>query len=254
MQALEGQFAVVTGGGTGVGAAIALALASAKASTCLVGRRLTPLEAVATSARAQGAQAACYQADLASESSQFDLVQRLMRDLPYLDILVQNAAVHVSGRIDCAGLEDFDRQYRTNVRAPFALTKALLPMLKARRGQVVFINSSSGISAKPMTAQYDATKHALRAIADSLRGEVNKYGVRVLSVYIGQTASEMQSKICKNESRPYLPERLLQPKDIAAVVLNSLTLPRTAEVTDIHIRPMINAEARRVGWKRSLHD
>ena len=254
MQPLEGQFAVVTGGGTGVGAAIALALAAAKASTCLVGRRLTPLQAVATSARARGAQAACYQADLASESSQFDLVQRLMRDLPYLDILVQNAAVHVSGRIDCAGLEDFDRQYRTNVRAPYALTKALLPMLKARCGQVVFINSSSGISAKPSTAQYDATKHALRAIADSLRGEVNKYGVRVLSVYIGQTASEMQSNICKKESRPYLPERLLQPKDIAAVVLNSLTLPRTAEVTDIHIRPMINPEAPRLGWKRDLHD
>jgi NADP-dependent 3-hydroxy acid dehydrogenase YdfG len=86
-----------------------------------------------------------------------------------------------------------------------------------------------------------------------LRGEVNRYGVRVLSVYIGQTASDMQSKIYKSESRPYLPELLLQPKDIAAVVLNSLTLPRTAEVTDIHIRPMVNPEAHRVGSKRDLH-
>src|ERR1700741_3708452 len=103
--------------------------------------------------------------------------------------------MHVSCPIDRAGLEDFDRHYRTNVRAPYALTKALLPMLKARRGQVVFINSSSGISAKPTTAQYDATKHALRAIADSLRCEVNRYGVRVLSVYLGQTAGNLQSEL-----------------------------------------------------------
>ena len=73
MRGLEGQFAVVTGGGTGVGAAIALALAAAKASTCLVGRRLTLLQAVATSARARGAEAVCYPADLASESSQLAL-------------------------------------------------------------------------------------------------------------------------------------------------------------------------------------
>jgi NAD(P)-dependent dehydrogenase (short-subunit alcohol dehydrogenase family) len=147
VRGLEGQFAVVTGGGTGVGAVIALALAAAKASTCLVGPRLTRLQAVATSARARGVEAACYPADLASESRQFDLVQRLMRDLPYLDILAQNAAMHVSGPIDCAGLEDFDEHYRTNVRAPYALTQALLRMLK-----VVFINSSSGISANPTTA------------------------------------------------------------------------------------------------------
>jgi short-subunit dehydrogenase len=68
-------------------------------------------------------------------------------------------------------------------------------MLKARRGQVVFINSSSGIIAKPRSAQYDSTKHALKAIANSLRGEVNAYGVRVLSVYLGRTAGETQERI-----------------------------------------------------------
>ncbi len=82
-----------------------------------------------------------------------------------------------------------------NVRAPYILTQALLPMLKARRGQVVFINSSSGIIAKPRSAQYDSTKHALEAIADSLRGEVNAHGVRVLSVYLERTVTKMQERI-----------------------------------------------------------
>lgn len=238
MSVFEGQTAVITGGGTGVGSAVALALAMAGAKIHLIGRRLEVLESIAAKARSLGSEATCYSADLASSSGQLELAQQLRRDLPHIDILIQNAGVHFTGSIEHASLADFDTQYQTNVRAPYVLTQTLLPMLKERRGQVVFVNSSSGIAAKPMTAQYDSTKHALKAIADSLRGEVNPHGVRVLSVYLGRTASEMQEKIFRMEGRPYRPDLLLQPEDVASVVLNALSLPRTAEVTDIHIRPM----------------
>jgi NADP-dependent 3-hydroxy acid dehydrogenase YdfG len=238
VNAFEGQIAVITGAGTGVGSAVALALASAKAKIKLIGRRLNRLESVAAKARSYGTEATCYIGDLATSSSQLELAQQLTRDLPHVDILVQNAGVHFTGPIEHASLADFDAQYQTNMRAPYVLTQALLPMLKARRGQVVFVNSSSGVAAKPMTAQYDSTKHGLKAIADSLRGEVNDHGVRVLSVYLGRTASEMQEKIFRTEGRPYRPDLLLQPEDVASVILNALSLPRTAEVTDLHIRPM----------------
>jgi NADP-dependent 3-hydroxy acid dehydrogenase YdfG len=239
MAALEGQVAIVTGGGTGVGAAVALALAVAKANICLIGRRPEALETVAGEVRRLGGEATCFAVDLANESEQLSLTDELIRKLPHLDILVQNAALHVASPIEAAAIEDLDRHYRINVRAPYVLTKALLPMLIARCGQVVFINSSSGIAAKPLTSQYDATKHALRALADSLRAEVNPAGVRVLTVYLGRTASNMQAQIHEMESRPYRPDRLLQPGDVASVILHALGLPRTAEVTDIHIRPMI---------------
>jgi NADP-dependent 3-hydroxy acid dehydrogenase YdfG len=238
---LEGLTAVITGGGTGIGAAIALAMAAEKAHLHLIGRRIGLLEVVAAQVRAGGGEATCHLCDLASESGLADLARRLASDLRQVDVLVQNAAMFVSGAIADASLEDFDRHYHTNVRAPYALTQALLPMLKARRGQVVFINSSSGITAKPLTGQYDASKHALRAIADSLRSEVNADGVRVLSVYLSRTASEMQARIHEREGKPYRPELLLQAKDVAAIILNALALPRTAEVTDIHIRPMIKS-------------
>jgi NADP-dependent 3-hydroxy acid dehydrogenase YdfG len=238
---LEGLTAVITGGGSGVGAAIALALAKEKTNLYLIGRRLETLEAIARKARDLGAHATCYAADLASESGQLELARRLTSDLFHLNILVHNAAVYVPGMIEHANLEDFDRHYRMNVRAPYALTQALLPMLKVRRGQVVFINSSSGIGAKPMSAQYDSTKHALKAIADSLRSEVNADGIRVLSVYLGRTATNMQGRIHQLEGKTYRPEFLLQPVDVASVILNALSLPRTAEVTDIHIRPMIKS-------------
>jgi NADP-dependent 3-hydroxy acid dehydrogenase YdfG len=241
VRAFEGRTAVITGGGTGVGAALALALAESGASICLIGRRLNVLEFVAAKVRNLGSEAACYSADISSNSGQLEVTQRLKGDLMYVDILVQNAAMYVSGSIEDADLSDFDKQYQTNVRAPYVLTQALLPMLKARHGQIVFINSSSGITAKPMSGQYDSTKHALKAIADSLRGEINAHGVRVLSVYLGRTASEMQERICQMEGKPYRPELLLQPDDIASVILNALSLPRSAEVTDIWIRPMIKS-------------
>jgi NADP-dependent 3-hydroxy acid dehydrogenase YdfG len=138
-----------------------------------------------------------------------------------------------------ARLTDFDFQYATNVRAPYALTQRLLPSLMAARGQIVFINSSVGLTAKrPDIGQYAATKHALKAIADSLREEVNPKGLRVLTVYLGRTATPMQETISRQEGRAYHPETLLQPEDVASVVLNALMLPPTAEVTDISIRPM----------------
>jgi NADP-dependent 3-hydroxy acid dehydrogenase YdfG len=239
VHAFEGQTAVITGGGSGVGSAVALALATARAKINLIGRRLDVLELIAAKARSIGSEATCYRADLASSSSQFEVMQQLKRDLPYVDILIQSAGVYFADSIEHANLADFDTLYQVNMRAPYILTQGLLPLLKGRRGQVVFINSSSGIAAKPMTAQYDSTKHALKAIADSLRGEANVHGVRVLSVYLGRTASDMQKKIFEVEERPYRPELLLQPEDVASVILNALSLPRTAEVTDIHIRPMI---------------
>jgi NADP-dependent 3-hydroxy acid dehydrogenase YdfG len=238
---LEGRTAVITGGGSGVGAAIALALAAAKVSLCLIGRRLEPLQAIAARAQELGVTAACCQGDLASDAGQRDVAARLVADFADVDVLVHSAATHLAAAIAAAAGEDFDLQYQTNVRAPFVLTQGLLPRLKARQGQVVFINSSGGIRAKPNCAQYDATKHALKAVADSLRDEVNADGIRVLSVYLGRTASPMQARIHERDGKDYRPESLLQPEDVAAIIVNALALPRTAEVTDIHIRPMIKS-------------
>ena len=97
MRAFEGRTAVITGGG--VGAAVALALARAGASIHLVGRRLEALHSIAAKASSSGSEVACYAADLAGNSGQIELSQRLLRDLAHVDILVQNAAAFVRGAI-----------------------------------------------------------------------------------------------------------------------------------------------------------
>jgi NADP-dependent 3-hydroxy acid dehydrogenase YdfG len=78
-------------------------------------------------------------------------------------------------------------------------------------------------------------------IADSFRSEVNADGIRVLSVYPGRTATSRQKSLYEKKGNEYRPELLLQPEDIASVVINSLTLPRSAEVTDISVRPLLKS-------------
>ncbi len=229
---------MITGAGSGIGKAIALALAVKRATLCLVGRHLERLEAVAQGARATTPRAECYCADLTRDKDISELNARLKRDFKHLDILVHSAGAISLGGVECAPVRDLDWQYRTNVRAPYALTQALLPLLKEHKGQIVFINSSAGLTASANVGQYSATKHALKAIADSLRAEVNEEGLRVLSVYPGRTATPMQAAVHEMESRPYHPERLMQPEDVAAAVINALSLPRSAEVTDLKMRPL----------------
>jgi NADP-dependent 3-hydroxy acid dehydrogenase YdfG len=232
--------AVVTGAGTGIGRAIALGLVEKGAVVILVGRTKRTLEEVAHSAATyKKDHACCFQGDITSENDLRRLGVTLERDYGGVDILVHSAGlIHIES-FPSASLDNFERQFRTNVFAPFALTQWLLPMLIAREGQVVFINSTAGLNAAANVSQYAATKHALKAIADSLRAEVNAKGVRVLSVYPGRTASPMQQAVHQLEGKAYSPERLLQPEDVAEMVLTALGLPRTAEITDIMIRPMM---------------
>ena len=238
MTVFKEQVAVVTGASSGIGKAIALGLAAQGAKLCLLGRKLDTLLAIAKSVETSP-QVVSYQVDLTLDEDIQKLKSNLVEDFGQVDLLIHSAGIISLGEMKTAPVEDLDLQYRTNVRAPYALTQALLPMLIPRQGQIVFINSSAGLTAKAGAGQYAATKFALKAIADSLRAEVNALGLRVLSVYPGRTASPMQAAIYKIEGKAYNPERLLQPEDVAACVINALSLPRTAEVTDIQVRPLV---------------
>ena len=235
---LCGRIAVVTGASSGIGRAIAVALAREGAQIHVVGRSSAGL--AQTIAAAGGHfNWATLQADLTVDSDINRITDALSR-LECIDILIHSAGIIHQQPIEDAAIEDFDIQYSTNVRAPYLLTKRLISGLIGARGQVVFINSTAGLTAaRADVGQYAATKHALRAVADSLREELNPRGVRVLSLYLGRTASPMQERLFREERRVYRPEMLLQPEDVASVVLHALMLPKTAEITDLTIRPMM---------------
>jgi NADP-dependent 3-hydroxy acid dehydrogenase YdfG len=228
--------AVVTGATSGIGRAIAVALARAGFRVHALGRdqgRLASLLEEAGPDRLVG-----HVVDLADDAARAAVADEVAGE-GRLDVLVHAAGVHSNRSIAETSLADLDAIIGTNLRAPFDLTRLLLPALTTFHGEVILVNSSVGLRSGPGIAAYGASKHALRALADSLRDEVNRSGVRVLSLYVGRTATPMQAAIHSGEGRSYEPERLVQPVDVAAMVIAAIGLPRTAEVTEISIRPML---------------
>jgi NADP-dependent 3-hydroxy acid dehydrogenase YdfG len=238
MESLKSQVAVVTGASSGIGKAIALALAGQGAELFLAARRKQELEGAAKEARALGARAHACGLDLTKDEDIRALGEKVQREVGHLSVLVLCGGAIAHGSHDKATLADLDLMYRSNVRGHYALIQTALPLLRKARGQIVFVNSSAGLRSPANAGQFSATQHAFRSIADSLRDEVNADGIRVLSVFPGRTATPRMEKVYAKEGRSYKPELLLQPEDVAEMVTHALRLPRTAEVTDISIRPM----------------
>jgi NAD(P)-dependent dehydrogenase (short-subunit alcohol dehydrogenase family) len=239
MSALQGKAAVVTGASSGIGEAIAMALAGEGVRLLLSGRSADKLGQVGERAQALAPGIETFAADLGEDDAVHALAARAQAVFGGVDILIHSIGFFTAGLFETSPVQDLDRQYRVNTRVPYLLTQALLPSLISRQGQVLFVNSSTGFHPpRAGWVAYGASKHALRALADGLRDEVNQRGVRVISVYPGRTATPMQEEVHRFEGRPYDPGRFLQPADVAAAVVNALALPRTAEVTDLHLRPM----------------
>jgi NADP-dependent 3-hydroxy acid dehydrogenase YdfG len=238
MESLKEQIAVVTGASSGIGKAIALSLAGHGAEIYLVARRRELLEDVAKQVQSLGSRGHACPADLTKDDDIRSLGERVQKDYGHLNILVLCGGAISHGALDKASLADLDLLYRSNVRGHYAMLQTMLPLLRKGPGQIVFVNSSAGLRSPATVGQFAATQHAFRAIADSLRDEVNADGIRVLSIFPGRTATPRISKLFEKEGRAYKPELLMQAEDIAEMVTHSLRLPRTAEVTDISIRPM----------------
>lgn len=237
--------AVVTGASSGIGRAVALELARHGTSVFITGRDPRRLESCRRDVAAIGVEVASHQADLSSDEGIRGLAAAVTSRFGRADVLVHAAGALALGNIEAAAWGDLDEAYQVNLRAPFLLTKSMLPLLRASRGQVVFVNSTAALQPGSDNGLYAATKDALRSLAGSIRDHVNPYGVRVLSVFPGRTATPMQDAVQRFEGRTRDPATLLQPGDVAEIIASALELPRTAEVTDITVRPMRKQEAGR---------
>lgn len=225
-----GKKVLVVGASGDIGHAIARTLHEAGAQVLMTGRSLKGLLRIKLSGA--GPRPVLLAADLTSPAD----TDRLAMELRVLQPL--NAVVLTAGTYARSTSPDMlRRQMEVNLLGPYALLRGTLPLLIDSAGDVVFINSSHALRASGEAGQYAATKHALKAIADSLRDEVNDQNVRVTSIYLGRTAGERQREIAAMEGQPYVPGCLIQPDDVAGLVRNMLQLPRTAEITDVSMLP-----------------
>jgi NADP-dependent 3-hydroxy acid dehydrogenase YdfG len=153
-----------------------------------------------------------------------------------------DSLLHIAGTVELGPIGEtpvkvWQETLAVNLIAPAELTRLLLPQLRQARGHVVFVNSGAGHNAHAEWGSYAASKHGLRALADSLRLEEHGNGVRVTSVYPGRTATPMQAKVHQQEGKDYDADRWIAPESVATAILTAVDLPRDAEITDITVRP-----------------
>jgi NAD(P)-dependent dehydrogenase (short-subunit alcohol dehydrogenase family) len=141
---LAGRAALVTGASGGLGRAIAVALAAGGADVCLVGRDKGRLADTVHGVSEYDTTVVSLAADLTQDGRVDQLVDLVDRRLGRLDVLVHAAGIYTRGKLAAAGIAELDALYQTNIRVPFQLTQAALPLLIRQRGDVVFVNSTRG--------------------------------------------------------------------------------------------------------------
>ncbi|MBV9804009.1 MAG: SDR family NAD(P)-dependent oxidoreductase [Solirubrobacterales bacterium] len=176
MTALSGRV-LLTGASGGLGHAIARTLAPLASELVLTSRRSEVLGPLAAELGAR-----VIVSDLALRGD----VERLIQEAGPLDVLIANAGVSASGRLDELSQEEVDRMLEINLRAPIALARAFAPgMVARRRGHIVFMSSLQGKAATPAAPTYAATKFGLRGFALGLRQDLRPHGVGVSVVLPG---------------------------------------------------------------------
>jgi len=236
---LEGETALITGGGTGIGFGIARCMAQAGARVVLVGRREGEL---AKAAAELGANATFVAQDVTRFDEMPALVQRAEQAAGSpISILVNNAGVHLKKFAVDITPEEFQTVFSTHVLAAHALTRALIPGMVARgRGSILFTSSMAAFMGVPQVMAYAAAKSAYFGMVSTLSTELAAKGVRVNAIAPGWIFSEMSRKALDNDparkakvlSRIQM-GRMGQPEDVgwAAVYLCSLAANYVTGVT-----------------------
>jgi len=108
-----------------------------------------------------------------------------------LDAVVNNAGFALDGPVETITLDDLRRQYEVNVIGHVGVTQAVLPLLRASKGRIVFVSSLSGRISTPLTGAYNSSKFAIEGIADALRVELRRWKLPVVLVEPGPVATDM---------------------------------------------------------------
>lgn len=183
---------LVTGSSTGIGRATALRLDADGFRVFAGVRRQEDADALRSAASGRLEPVSV---DVADEKSVEAAAERIREDEGgLLAGLVNNAGISVAGPLEGLELDEWRRQLEVNVLGQVAVTRACLPMLRAARGRIVFMSSIGGRNALPMLGPYNASKHAIEAIGDSLRQELRPHGVEVAIVEPGAIATPIWEK------------------------------------------------------------
>jgi len=241
-ETLEGQVAWVTGAGSGIGKASALALARSGARVVLSGRREANLNETAAAIDSAGGKALVVVTDMGAAHSVEACAAVMLEQLGRCDILVNCAGINIPKRdwsvVELAG---FDEVIRTNLNGCFYASRAVLPIMRAQGGGLLIqVSSWAGLYVvADMGPAYVAAKHGLVAMSENLNQQECVNGIRSCCLCPAEVATPILDKRLvpvSSEDRA----RMLQPEDLAELVLFIARAPKTVCFNEILLSPTWN--------------
>ena len=221
---LTGKTALVTGASRGIGLAIARALAREGVRLALLSRSRPP-------ATLRGKFFAC---DLAESETIPAAVSAALRHLGRLDFLINNAGMFLEKSVAEISLADWEKTLRVNLTAPFLLCRQALPHLAARRGRIVNILSSAAMQGYEQQAAYCASKHGFLGFARALALEAKSRGIHIYNLCPGGVQTDLIRGTALGARLKG--QSLIQPEDIAGLVVFLLRQPDRLDLPELLIR------------------
>ncbi|MGA0054625.1 MAG: SDR family NAD(P)-dependent oxidoreductase [Steroidobacteraceae bacterium] len=210
---------LITGASSGIGEGLAREYAKRGARLALVARRIERLEALAADLRAVGAEVSVHQGDVTREGDIARIVKEFTVRGIAIDLVYANAGFGVAGPLPRLHLDDYRRQFETNVFGLLQTIYETLDALRASRGRLVLVGSVAGHVAAPSASAYAMSKFSVRAQSESLRGDLQRDGIGVTLVSPGFVDSDIrrtdnQGQLQEDAPDP-VPAWLRVPTDVA---------------------------------------
>jgi len=232
MDTLEGKTAIITGASQGIGRTVSLALSNKGANVVMGSRNEEKLVTLQDEIKKGGGNALAVRTDVGLLADCKHLAQQALRVYGQIDMLINNAGIRVVGPIDASDPEAITEMVQVNLLGVYYCTYAVLPSMEARSsGHIVNISSGVGKKYFPQGPMYSATKFAVRALSESLRPQIQKWKIRVTTVYPARTDTQMVAQFTPAERKKFL-----RPEDVANAIIHALEYPEDVSITELAVR------------------
>ncbi|MBD3881490.1 SDR family oxidoreductase [Phormidium tenue FACHB-886] len=235
MDTLSNKVMLVTGGGRGLGAAICQTLAEAGAIVIAADIRVDLAEQVAADIRERGMEAIAMPLDITNDQQVETTIQKIVEQYGHIDGLINNAGTDVTLSIEELSIEDWDRVMQVNLRAPFVLSKLVLPIMKQQgSGHIVNVTSTAAKRAWANASVYHASKWGLMGFNHALHVEARPAGVKVTAIVAGG----MRTPFLLDRFPDIDPGVLQDPRNVADTIRYVLMQPGETVIPEVMVLPM----------------
>jgi len=207
----EGKIVLITGASSGIGAGLARELARQGASLVLLARRKVRLDLLTAELKSAGSRVLAIEGDVTRDGDLEAAVVATVREFGRLDGAIANAGYAEIGKVSRLKLEDFRRQFETNVFGVLRTVQAVLPELEKSKGFIALMGSVNGYVSLPGVSPYCMSKFAVRSLAECLVDEVASKGISVTLISPGFVESEI-----RDDSDFKIPNWIVMKTDVAA--------------------------------------